>query len=387
MIHKHKTLLGVLARVGVFAGAALLASLAQAQTPGVTASTIVIGQSAPLSGANAELGNDIRNGALAYFSKVNAAGGVHGRKIELATLDDGNAVPRAEANTKKLVEEQGVFALYGYASATLSKPALPFVEKNKVPFIGPFTGADPMRVFNKYVYNIRASYADELEKIVEHYNTFGIKRFAIVYYDDAVGKENLSAVERALKKRSLAVVAVGAFKDRAKPDIAGGLKEVMKGNPEVVIFTTLYKATSDFIKAAQKAGFEAQMVSNSFPGASPLGKELGKAGAGVAIAQDVPPPTKRSVPVVKEYQEAIAKQIGKKEFSFTSLEGYIGAKVIVEALKRTGPRLTREGFMQALDGLKDYDAGGYVVSFSPTNHNGSAYVELTVIGKDLKFSY
>jgi len=381
MIHKHKTLLGV------FAGAALLASLAQAQTPGVTASTIVIGQSAPLSGANAELGNDIRNGALAYFSKVNAAGGVHGRKIELATLDDGNAVPRAEANTKKLVEEQGVFALYGYASATLSKPALPFVEKNKVPFIGPFTGADPMRVFNKYVYNIRASYADELEKIVEHYNTFGIKRFAIVYYDDAVGKENLSAVERALKKRTLAVVSVGAFKDRAKPDIAGGLKEVMKGNPEVVIFTTLYKATSDFIKAAQKTGFEAQMVSNSFPGASPLGKELGKAGAGVAIAQDVPPPTKRSVPVVKEYQEAIAKQIGKKEFSFTSLEGYIGAKVIVEALKRTGPRLTREGFMQALDGLKDYDAGGYVVSFSPTNHNGSAYVELTVIGKDLKFSY
>jgi len=126
----------------------------------------------------------------------------------------------------------------------------------------------------------------------------------------------------------------------------------------VVIFTTLYKATSDFIKAAQKTGFEAQMVSNSFPGASPLGQELGKAGAGVAIAQDVPPPTKRSVPVVKEYQEAIAKQIGKKEFSFTSLEGYIGAKVIVEALKRTGPRLTREGFMQALDGLKDYDAGG-----------------------------
>src|SRR3954454_6921477 len=155
----------LLARTALLIAAVAAAAPAEAQAPGVTASTIVIGQSAPLSGANAELGNDIRNGALAYSSKVTAAGGVHGRKIELATLDDGNTVPRAEENTKKLVEEQGVFAIYGYASATLSRPALPFVAKNKVPFIGPFTGADPMRVFNKHVYNMRGSYAEELEKI------------------------------------------------------------------------------------------------------------------------------------------------------------------------------------------------------------------------------
>jgi ABC-type branched-subunit amino acid transport system substrate-binding protein len=366
---------------------AVCAGSAQAQAPGVTARSVVIGQSAPLSGANAELGNDIRNGALAYFKKVNDAGGVHGRKIELVTLDDANQVPRAEANTKRMVEEQPVFALYGYASATLSRPALPFVDKHKVPFIGPFTGADPMRVFNKQVYNIRASYADELEKIVEHYTTFGIKRFSIVYYDDPVGKENLAAVERALKKRNLAPVSRGAFKDRAKPDIAGGLKDVMQGDPEVVILTTLYKASADLIRAARKAGFEGQMVSNSFPGASPLAKELGQDGAGVAIAQDVPPPTKRSLPVVKEYQAAIEKQLGKKEYSFTSLEGFIGAKVIVEALRRTGPKLTRDNFMAALDGMKDFDTGGYLIHFTPTDHNGSSYVELTVIGKNQTFSY
>jgi branched-chain amino acid transport system substrate-binding protein len=358
-----------------------------AQAQGVTASSIVIGQSAPLTGANAELGNDIRNGALAYFRKVNDAGGVHGRKIELVTLDDANQVPRAEANTQKLVEGQGVFALFGYASATLSRPALPTVDKHRVPFLAPFTGADPMRVFNRHVYNMRASYADELEKIVEHYSTFGIKRFAIVHYDDAVGKENFTAVERALKKRNLVPAAVTAFKDRAKPDIEGGLKEVMKGSPEVVIFTTLYKATADFIRSAQKAGFGAQMVSNSFPGSSPLARELGKDGAGVAIAQVVPPPSKRSVPVVQEYQAAIEKHLGKKEWSFTSLEAFIAAKVTVEALKRAGPRPTREGFMQALDGMRSFDAGGYVVGFAPNNHNGSAYVELTVIGRDLKFNY
>ena len=371
------------------AAAALLASAisAQAQPAGVNASRILIGQSAPLTGANAELGNDIRNGALAYFRRVNEAGGVHGRKIELVSLDDGNAVPRSEANTRKLVEEEGVFALFGYASATLSRPALPFVEKHKVPFLAPFTGADPMRVYHKHVYNMRGSYAEELDKIVDHFEPLGVKRFSIVYYDDVVGRENLTAVERALAKRNLKPVSVAAFADRAKPDIEGGLKEVMKGNPEVVIFTTLYKATADFIKSARKAGFGPQMVSNSFPGASPLAKELGKEGAGVAIAQVVPPPTRRAVPVVKEYQEAIEKLLGKKEFSFTSLEAYIAAKVTVEALRRAGPRPTRESFMRALDGLRSYDAGGYLVGFSPDNHNGSSYVELTVLGKDLKFSY
>ena len=322
----------------LLAATALLAVAfaARAQAPGVNANQILIGQSAPLTGSNAEFGNDILKGALAYFRKVNEGGGVHGRKLEIVALDDANLVARAEANTVKLVEETRVFALFGYASATLSRPALPIVEKHGVPFLAPFTGADPMRAFNRHVYNMRASYADELEKIVEHYTTFGIKRFAVVYYDDAVGKENVTAVDNALKKRGLTAVSYGVFKDRAKPDIEGGLKEVRKGEPEVVIFTTLYKATADFIKAAEKSGFGAQMVSNSFVGASALAKELGKDGAGVAIAQVVPPPTKRSVSVVREYQEAIEKQLGRKEYSFTSLESYIAAKVAVEA-RRPAP--------------------------------------------------
>jgi branched-chain amino acid transport system substrate-binding protein len=374
-------------RLALVAVAALAFASAQAQTPGVSASTIVIGQSAPLSGANAELGNDIRNGALAYFRKVNEAGGVHGRKIELASLDDGNTVPRAEQNTRKLVEEQGVFALFGYASATLSRPALPIVEKHRVPFLSPFTGADPMRVFNKHVYNMRGSYAEELEKIVDHFAPLGVKRFSIVYYDDVVGRENFTAVERALKKRNLAVVSTAAWKDRAKPDIEGGVQSIAKGEPDVVILTTLYKATADFVKAAQKAGLGFQMASNSFPGASPLAKELGKQGAGFIVATVVPPPSKRSTPIVQEYQSAIEKQLGKKDYSFTSLESYIAAKATVEALRRAGPKLTREGFMQALDGMKSFDTGGYIVGFSPTNHNGSSFVELTVLGHDLKFNY
>jgi len=375
------------AALAALAAGAVIAAAAHAQTPGVTATTIVIGQSAPLTGANAELGNDIRNGALAYFRKVNEAGGVHGRKIELATLDDGNTVPRADANTKKLVEEDNVFALFGYASATLSRPALPLVEKHHVPFLSPLTGADPMRVFNKYVYNMRGSYAEELEKIIDHFAPLGVKRFSIVYYDDVVGRENFTAVERALKKRNLSVVSIAAFKDRAKPDIDAGVQSVAKGDPDVVILTTLYKATADFVKASQKAGLGYQVASNSFPGASPLAKELGKDGAGVIVATVVPPPAKRSLPIVAEYQVAIEKQLGKKDYSFTSLESYIAAKATVEAIRRAGPKLTREGFMQALDGMKNYDMGGYYISFAPNNHNGSSFVELTVLGHDLKYNY
>lgn len=377
----------------LFNVAALVAGVATAtcalaqQVPGVSATRVVFGQSAPLTGANAELGTDIRNGALAYFARVNAAGGVHGRKIELLTADDANQVPRADANTKKLVEEDSVFALFGYASATLSRPALPIVAKHGVPFLAPFTGADPMRVFNKYVYNVRGSYADELEKVVDHFVPLGVKRFSIVYYDDVIGRENHTAVARALKQRNLEAVSVASFKDRAKPDIEAGVKSVAAGTPDVVILTTLYKASSDFIKLARKSGLPAQMASNSFPGASPLAKELGKDGAGVIVATVVPPPTKRSLPIVQEYQAAIEKQLGKKEYSFSSLESYIGAKVAVEALRRAGPKLTRESFMRALDSMANFDTGGYVVSFSPTNHNGSSFVELTVIGAGLKFNY
>src|ERR1041385_192757 len=320
-------------RIALLALACSAVSAQAQQVPGVTAKTIVIGQSTPLTGSNAELGNDIRNGALAYFQKVNDAGGVHGRHIELVTLDDGNAVPRAEANTKKLVEEQAVFALFGYPSATLSRPALPFVEKHKVPFLSPFTGADPMRVYNKHVYNMRGSYSEELDKIVAHFEPLGVKRFSIVYYDDVVGKENLSAVERALAKRGLKPVSVAAFADRAKPDIEGGLKQVAAGQPDVVILTTLYKATADFIRLANKSGMGFSMASNSFPGASPLAKELGQDGKGTIVATFVPPPTKRSLPIVQEYQHDIELQTGAKNYSFTSLESYIGAKVLVEALK------------------------------------------------------
>ena len=346
--------------------------------------TIVVGQSAPMSGSNKDLGNDVRNGALAFFKKVNDAGGVNGRKVELITLDDANDTKRSEANTKQLIEQNNPIALFGYGSATLSRPALPHVEAARITFFGPFTGADPMRKFNRYVYNHRASYADELEKIVEHYTTFGIKKFAVLYFEDAVGKENFGAVDRALKARNLAPVAAAAV-TRTQTDFNKEVAAVNKANPDVVILTTLYKTSADFVKLSKKQGSGAQFVSTSFAASTPFANALGGDGLGVAMAQVMPSYLRRSVPVVREYQAAMEAASGKKEFSYQSLEAYIAAKVLVEGMRRAGPQLTRESLLRGLDTVQNYDVGGYIVSFTPTNHNGSSFVSLSILGRDLAF--
>jgi len=370
----------------IFFGAATAHAQRAGKALATPSKTVLVGQSGPLSGNNKEFGIDIRDGVLAYFTKVNEAGGVNGRKLELITLDDGNDAKRSGENGRVLIEERGVIALFGYASATLSMPSMPFVEKNKVAFVGPFTGAEPMRKFRPYVFNIRASYADELEKIVEFYASTGMKKFSIIHYDDAIGKENLGAVEAALSKRALKPASIGTLK-RNQTDLGSAVADVVKAAPDVVIATTLYRTTADFIKQAKTAGSGAQFASTSFVGASALAEALGPVGVGVVVAQVVPPYSRASVAIVKEYQAAIQKQLGKPDYSFTSLEAYIGAKVLVEAIRRTGANPTRENLLKVLNAMHDYNLGGFVVNFSPTDHNGSRFVELTAISRGGRFAY
>lgn len=353
---------------------------------GAHAQDIVIGQSAPLSGANQELGEEIRNGALAYFNKINDAGGVNGRKLQLVSLDDANNVERAGANAKKLIDDNKVLALYGYASATLSRLAVPHAEQAGVAFVSPFTGADPMRKFNRVVYNHRASYEDELEKIVNHYATVGVKNFGVLFHADVVGRENETAVVRALTKRNFKPsVLIGI--PRVSPDIKAAAAQAASAKPDVMIVTTLVGPSAEFIKATKVLNPGIQFAANSFSGPNVLLKALGKDGVGVTIAQVVPPVTNRSVPVVMEYQAAFEKLTGKKEFGATSLESFIAAKVLVEGIRRAGPKVERTSLMAALDGIKGFDTGGYMVSYAPDNHNGSSFAELTVINKDLRFGY
>src|SRR5215468_2555578 len=363
---------------------AAAAAFSAAAEPGVTSTTILIGQSAAFSGPALELGTEMRAGAMAYFQVVNASGGVNGRKIELRSLDDGYESDRAAANTRKLIDD-GVFLLFGYVGTPTSNASKPIFTAARVPFVGPFTGAESLRnPLNRYIFNIRASYYDETDKIVGQLVGQTLSKIAVFYQNDDYGKAGLAGVERAMTKRNMKIMATGTV-ERNTTDVAAAVASISKADPQGVIMISAYKSCAAFIKAMRAAGQNPQFMNVSFVGSKALAHETGTAGRGVGITQVVPFPWNLSTPVVKEYQQLLEASTGKQEYSFTSLEGFIAAKVLVEGLRRTGNDLTREKFIAAMETMRDVDFGGFYVTFTPTNHNGSKFVELTVIGKDEKF--
>jgi ABC-type branched-subunit amino acid transport system substrate-binding protein len=353
-----------------------------AAAQGVSSSTILIGQSAAQSGPAQELGKEMRAGAEAYFDAINKAGGINGRKIKLISLDDGYEPDKAVANTKKLISDEKVLALFGYVGTPTSNAALPVFTEAKVPFIGAFTGAQSLRdPFNRYIFNVRASYFDETEEIVGHLVQQGIKKIAVFYQNDAYGKAGLAGVERAMKKRMLEIVTTATV-ERNTVDVASAVATLSKSKSEAIVMIGAYKSCAAFIKAMKIAGALQQYWNVSFVGSKALSKELGEDGRGVQISQVMPFPWSGASSVVHEYQTRIG---GPENYSFTSLEGFIAAKVLVEGLKRAGKNPTRESLVDGLASMGKVDVGGFTVNYTPTNHNGSSFVDLTIISKNGTF--
>jgi ABC-type branched-subunit amino acid transport system substrate-binding protein len=341
------------------------------------AQDIVVGQSAPLTGGNAELGNDIRNGALAYFKRVNDAGGLPQGKLKLVTLDDGNDTKLSAENTKKLVTEQNVVALFGYASSTLSIPAMPTVMEHKVPFFAPFTGADTIRKQNEYVYTVRATYQDEINKIINFWGNLGNTRVTVLHYDDTVGKQNFETVANVLKKYDRTPVSVAIKRNAAITD--QNVKDAIASDPQVMVVTTLYAPAAQMIKKLKTAHGGTLVTSLSFAGASQLAKALGPDATGVSVALTVPTPRAKTIAVVKECDDAWNAAGQKDPMSVTALESCIAAKVLVEGMRRSGRELTRASLHRSLSALGRYDAGGYVVDFKPNFRHGGSYVGMALL--------
>lgn len=339
---------------------------------------IVIGQSAPLTGSNAEFGNDIRNGALAYFNKVNAAGGIGGRKIELVTLDDKNDRKTAGANAGKLVNENKATALFGFASATLSLDAMNVVADKKVPFFAPFTGADVMRKQSPYVFTVRASYEDELSKILNFWSSLGIQRITVIHYDDEVGNQNFKTVADFMQKVNKQSTSIKIKRNAAVESAT--YDRIIASDPQIVVITTLFGPAAEIVKQLRNRNKPYMYSSLSFVGPSQLAKVGGADASGISVASVVPLPTNMMVPVVKECDEAI-KKIPNATLSFTSLEACIAAKVLVEGMKRGGKDVSRDSLYRGLQALGTYDAGGYTVNFGATGRHGSKFVELAVISR------
>lgn len=350
---------------------------------GAFAQDIVLGQSVALSGPAAELGREMQFGAQIYFDSINAAGGIRGRKIVLKTMDDGYEPTRAEANTRRLIDDN-VLALFGYVGTPTSAASVPLATNAKVPFFGAFSGAELLRApFNRYVFNVRASYFDETELIVKQLAAEGLTRIAVFYQNDSYGQAGLAGVERALLARKM-TVAGKATVERNSNDVRAAVEAMLASKPEAIVMISTYASCAEFIKQSKARGLLARYANVSFVGTKSLAKALGPEGSGVMISQVVPSPTSERYPWVNEYRRMVTAKGG--ELSYTSLEGFIAARIFVEALKRGGDS-SREALIRAIEGMRDISLGGFPVFFSAENHSASKFVELTVLTRDGQVRY
>jgi branched-chain amino acid transport system substrate-binding protein len=352
---------------------------------GVTDSEIRIGQFAAQTGPASELGKRMQLGIQAYFGAVNAAGGIHGRKLALVSRDDGYEPEKSAAAAKALIDEDKVFALIGSVGTATTLAALPAINAANIPLIGPVSGAQALREpFNRNIFHVRAGFFDETEHIVQQLSTVGVKKVAVFYQNDAYGKAGLDGVLRALAKRDLKPVVV-VTAERNSVEVAAPLAEILKANPEAVVQISAYRASAAMIKQARAKAYSGQFFNVSFVGSKALADELGDASSGVSISQVTPFPYTPSSVIVREYQQRMT-EAGHKDFDFSSMEGYLAAKVLVEGLRRAGTKaLSRASLITALESLQDVNFGGFTVNFSAKSHEGSKQVDLTTLGRGGKF--
>jgi ABC-type branched-subunit amino acid transport system substrate-binding protein len=346
---------------------------------------IVVGQVAPLSGVLADTGKDMVLGANLYIRHVNDRGGVNGQKIRLEVRDDGYKIDETIKQTKDLIDKERVVALIGLAGTgnigELLKQRV-LAEAN-IALVAPYTGGEPLRnPFNPYIFHIRAGYAEEGEKMVAHLVSLGITKIAVMYQDDPFGIAGLRGVEEAVAKRKLELAARGPY-EKNTDNVAQAVDIIARADPQAVIMISVNKPTAAFIKQYRAKGGTAQLYNISVINAGAVAKLAGgEAARGTGIAQVMPFPYTRTTKVVSEYLDLLHKYAPDVQPSYTSLEEFIGAKVLVEGLRRSGASPSRGSLMRALETMNDYDTGDFFVSFSPTNRIGSHFVEVSVIGKE-----
>lgn len=342
---------------------------------GVSPSEVRVGMVNAQSGPAAGLGIGMQAGVVAYFARVNAAGGVHGRKIHLIGRDDGYEPARTAAQTEALIQTDQVFALLGYVGTPTSRAAMPIAMSAQVPYLFPFTGADFLRTPAKpWVFNIRASYFDETEELVERMTEdLGLGKIALLMQDDSFGESVKGGLAGALHKRGMQIQAEARIQ-RNSLEVADAVHSLQLRQPEAIVFVGTYRQLAAAIRQARAAGMAARFLTVSFIGTDNFIAAAGPDGDGVYITQVVPAPHDASVAVVDRY----LRDVRPADVGYTSLEGYLGAMIFVQALRQAGAQPTRVKLTSALEAL-DTDLGGFKVAFSPTDHQGSDAVFLTRI--------
>jgi ABC-type branched-subunit amino acid transport system substrate-binding protein len=318
----------------------------------------------------------MKKGAMVYFNKVNKEGGVNGRKIRVISYDDGYEPKNTVAQTRKLINEDKVFALFGYVGTPTSSAIIPAVNEAKIPFWGPFTGAEFLRnPVSRHIFNVRGSYFDEAETQVKYLTEQkGIKRIGIFYQNDAYGLAVKGGILKALKKRDLDIAGEGTY-ERNTENVDAALAALKKAAPDAVSMVGTYKAMAAFIRKAKAEGFNPVFLNVSFVGTAALVKELAGGGDGVIVTQVMPSPRDTAIALVSQYRNDM-KAAGHTDLDYTDLEGYVGAAVFAEVLKKAGSGLTRDAFIKAAEGL-NANIGGMAMQFSPSDHQAMGNIYIT----------
>ena len=353
---------------------------------GVSDQRILFGQSAAFSGPAKELGTSMRLGIEAAFSEANLRGGVHGRTLELLSLDDFYEPEAAISNTQRLIDE-GVFALIGAVGTPTSRSAAPIAAEADVPYIAPFTGAEFLRDPRwDNIINMRASYYQETEEMVARLiRDLSIERIAVLYQDDSFGRAGYRGVLLALTKRGLAPVSIGLY-PRNTTAVKTGLLDLYEGEaPEAVIVIGAYNAVASLVTWTRHIGLDPVFMTVSFVGSNALAEELGEDGAGVFVTQVVPFPTDDSIPIVSAYHEALSAYAPGAIPGFTSFEGYLAGRLAIEGVEVCGQQLDRTCFLEGMRSSEVIDIDGFKLSYGQDDNQGSDVVFLTVIGSDGKY--
>ena len=357
------------------------------ETPGVSDDAILFGQSVALTGPTRELGSNVERGVRAAFDKQNAEGGVHGRRVDLYTLDDGYEPNRAIENTNTLINNN-VFALIGYVGTPTSRAAIPIAHEHGVPFMAPFTGASSLRDSEwTNVVNMRASYRQEVAAMVDGLiNQRGAERIAVMYQNDSYGRDGWEAVDAALANYARNPVAIGTY-PRNSTAVKSGVLNLLKGDPDAVILIGAYEPVAQTIMWATQVGIDATFLTVSFVGSDSLAAELDPTGTPIFVTQVVPTPSDTGVPVVASYLRALREYEHGAVPNHTSLEGYMIGRLVLRAAEICGRDIDRACFVDGLKALGDFDIDGFPLSYNDAewDNQGSDQVYVTAYSPDGDF--
>ena len=384
MDRRHFLSLAGRAGTAALAGPALL-PLAHAQdAPGVTAKSLSIVSSAPLTGPLLGFGNDIQQGAGAAFAQANARGGIHGRSVQLQIVDDGYVPERSLANVRQIIAQNSTLALLSCVGTPNNTAIAPLLEDAGLPHLAPITGAASLRKPLRNIFHVRASYTDEVLRLIERLTGMGLQGLGIAYLDNGYGRELLEVATGALQKMGRQPAAQAAVATDGT-NLQQALQTLAAGKPSAVLLATAGTVSVELVRGIKTRlpGVLMAGVSVTLPGTSLA--QLGDAASGIALTMIVPDPDRGKLQVVRDYQGAM-RAAGHNEFSQGSLEAYINARVLLEALERAGKDVNQARLRAALASIRQFDLGGFVVDYNgQPPHVGSRFVELGVLGGNGRF--